>query len=159
MAETSLEADSTADFIVSAVDFCNDVLWGTLSATVLVDPRTAKEAPVAAALDHALATLRYGSVGLNAWHALSFLAGTTTWGAYPGHPTTDIRSGVGVVANTFMFADVEKSVVRGPFVAVPTPPWFVTKTRGATAIRRLLDVQGGQGWRGVPKLLWATLRA
>jgi acyl-CoA reductase-like NAD-dependent aldehyde dehydrogenase len=159
MAETSLDADSTADFIVSAVDFCNDVLWGTLSATVLVDPRTAKEAPVAAAIDHALAALRYGSVGLNAWHALSFLAGTTTWGAYPGHPATDIRSGVGVVANTFMFADVEKSVVRGPFVAVPTPPWFVTKSRGATAIRRLLDVQGGRGWRGVPGLLWATLRA
>jgi len=159
MAETALEANSTAEFVAAAVAFCNDVLWGTLSATVLVDPRTAKQAAVAAAIDHAMATLRYGSVGLNAWHALSFLAGTTTWGAYPGHPATDIRSGVGVVANTFMFADVDKSVVRGPFVAVPTPPWFVTKQRGAVAIRRLLDVQGGRGWRGVPALLWATIRA
>lgn len=159
MAETALEANSTAEFVAAAVAFCNDVLWGTLSATVLVDPRTAKQAAVAAAIDHAMATLRYGSVGLNAWHALSFLAGTTTWGAYPGHPATDIRSGVGVVANAFMFADVDKSVVRGPFVAVPTPPWFVTKQRGAVAIRRLLDVQGGRGWRGVPALLWATIRA
>ena len=159
MAETSLTAPSTADFVAAAVTFCNDVVWGTLSATILVDPRTAVEAPVAAALDDALRGLRYGSIGLNAWHALSFLAGTTTWGAYPGHPTTDIRSGAGVVANTFMFADVDKSVVRGPFVAAPTPPWFVTQQRGTAAIRRLLEVQGGKGWRGVPALLWATLRA
>jgi len=159
MAETALPAPSAADFLTAAVTFCNDNVWGTLSATILVDPRTAVEAPVAEALDRAVRDLRYGSIGLNAWHALSFLAGTTTWGAYPGHLTTDIQSGVGVVANTFLFDDVEKSVVRGPFVAVPTPPWFVTKQRGFAAIRRLLEVQGGQGWRGVPGLLLATLRA
>ena len=57
---------------------------------------------------------------------MSFAFATTAWGAYPGHPVTDIQSGRGFVGNAFLFAHPQKSVVRGPFVARPTPAWFVT---------------------------------
>jgi hypothetical protein len=158
MAETSLTADSAEEFLDQATAFCNEVVWGTLSMTILVDPRSMKRPAVAAALERAVSDLRYGSIGVNAWHAMSFLAGTTTWGAYPGHPRTDIQSGSGVVGNASMFEGVEKSVVRGPFVAFPPPAWFVTNPHGGDVLARLFAVQTGRGWAGVPGLLRAVLR-
>jgi acyl-CoA reductase-like NAD-dependent aldehyde dehydrogenase len=158
MAESPLEAPSTEEFLDRATDFCNDVVWGTLSMTVLIDPRTMARPTVAAALDRAVAALRYGSIGVNAWHAVSFLGGSTTWGAYPGHPRTDIQSGRGVVGNTYLFRDVEKSVVRGPFVAVPAPAWFATTVHGGETLWRFFAVQSTSGWRGVPALLRSALR-
>ena len=124
--ETALEADSPADFVRRAVDFCNDVVWGTLSMTLLCDPRSMKDPEVGGAVEQAIADLRYGSIGVNIWHALSYALASTTWGAYPGHRSTDIQSGCGVVGNAYLFARPQKSVVRGPFVAKPAPAWFVT---------------------------------
>jgi acyl-CoA reductase-like NAD-dependent aldehyde dehydrogenase len=159
MSETALDAPTTAAFIDGAVAFCNDVVWGTLSMTMLVDPRTAKEPPVAAALTRALEDLRYGTIGLNVWHAMGFLGGTTTWGAYPGHQMSDIQSGVGVVGNAFMFQNVQKTVVRGPFVARPRPAWFATNRHGWPVLEQLFRVQCTEQWRYVPRLLmWAMRR-
>ena len=47
-----------------------------------------------------------------------------SWGAYPGHSDSDIQSGRGTVANTFMLRDPEKSVMRSPFRSRPRPAWF-----------------------------------
>ncbi|MHB2029411.1 MAG: aldehyde dehydrogenase family protein, partial [Acidimicrobiales bacterium] len=41
--ETALEASSPAAFVRAATDFCNDVLWGTLSMTLLADPRAMRD--------------------------------------------------------------------------------------------------------------------
>ena len=76
---------------------------------------------MAESVDRAVADLRYGSIGVNVWHALSFAMGSTSWGAYPGHARTDIQSGTGVVGNTAMFDRPQKSIVRGPFRARPKP--------------------------------------
>ncbi|MBW4031009.1 MAG: aldehyde dehydrogenase family protein, partial [Acidobacteria bacterium] len=151
--ETSIDAASPEDFVRRAVDFCNDVLHGTLSLTVLISPRTLRRAAMGAALDRALADLRYGTIGVNVWHGLGIMVATTPWGAYPGHVATDIQSGVGVVGNTFMLARSQKAVVRGPFVARPTPPWFITHRRSAVAMRRLFEVQCTESWIAVPRLL------
>ena len=156
--ETALDAASPEEFLRRAVDFCNDVLRGTLSATVLVNPRSLRRDAMGIALDRAIADLRYGTIGVNVWHALGIMVGTTPWGAYPGHDATDIQSGVGVVGNTLMFARTQKSVVRGPFLARPTPAWFVTHRRSAVAMRRLFEVQCTESWAAVPRLLLAALR-
>ena len=156
--ETALDASSPEEFLGRAVDFCNDVLHGTLSATVLVSPRSLRHDAIAAALEQAIADLRYGTIGVNVWHALGIMIGLTPWGAYPGHDATDIQSGVGVVGNSLMFSRPQKSVVRGPFVARPTPAWFVTHRRSAAAMRRLFEVQCTESWAGVPRLLLAALR-
>jgi hypothetical protein len=157
-AETSLAADSPADFVRRATDFCNDVVWGSLSMTLLCDPRTMKVPPTKAAIDDAIATLRYGSIGINLWHALSFALGTTTWGAFPGHALNDIQSGQGVVGNAYMFARPQKSVVRGPFVARPEPSWFATNKNAATVMRKLLDFEVRPSWTKLPGLFRAALR-
>ena len=98
--------------------FANDVLPGTLGATLLVDPATAKAH--AAALDTAMRDLRYGSIGINVWCAVAFLLGYTPWGAYPGHTEEDDRErGSGFVHNAFLLQHVQKSVAWMPFRPAP----------------------------------------
>jgi hypothetical protein len=157
-AETALEANSAADFVRRATEFCNDVVWGSLSMTLICDPRTMKDAETGAAIDEAIANLRYGSIGVNLWHALSFALGTTVWGAYPGHAVNDIQSGQGFVGNAYMFARPQKSVVRGPFVARPAPAWFATNKNGAAVMGRLLDFEVKPSWMKLPGLLRAALK-
>jgi hypothetical protein len=158
-AETALDAVSPAEFVARATGFCNDALWGTLSMTLLAHPRELADAELGPSIERAVAELRYGTIGVNVWHALGFALGTTTWGAFPGHDDTDIQSGRGVVANAFMFARPEKSVVRGPFVARPRPAYFATSARGAPALRRLVDFEAAPRLVKVPGLALAALRS
>jgi acyl-CoA reductase-like NAD-dependent aldehyde dehydrogenase len=157
-AETALEASSPADFVRRATEFCNDVVWGSLSMTIICDPRTLKDAETGVAIEEAIANLRYGSIGLNLWHALSFALGTTVWGAYPGHALNDIQSGRGFVGNAYMFERPQKSVVRGPFVARPAPAWFATNKNGADVMGRLLDFEVNPSWMKLPGLFRAALK-
>jgi acyl-CoA reductase-like NAD-dependent aldehyde dehydrogenase len=137
MAETALPAAGPVQFLDRAAHFANDTLWGTLSATVLIDPRTRREPGVARALAQAVAQLRYGTVAVNVWHAFSFITTSATWGGYPGQPDTDIQSGRGVVGNTLMLPDPEKTVVSAPFRTRPTPVWFATHPGILPAMRAL----------------------
>ena len=156
--ETALDASSPIEFLAEATEFCNERIWGTLSMTLLCDPRTLKQPGVAAALERAVADLRYGSIGVNLWHAMSFAFATTAWGAYPGHEITDIQSGSGFVGNSFLFSQVQKSVVRGPFVASPAPAWFVTNRHAHVVLAKLLDFEAHPSWSKLPALLVAAFR-
>jgi acyl-CoA reductase-like NAD-dependent aldehyde dehydrogenase len=156
--ETALDAATPAEFIRAAVNFCNDVVWGTLSMTLLCDPRTLNDPETGAAVEQAIADLRYGSIGVNLWHAMSYALASTTWGAFPGHPITDIQSGKGAVGNAYLFARPQKSVVRGPFVAKPAPAWLATNANGAAVMRKLLDFEVSPSWTKVPGLVAASLK-
>ena len=158
-AETTLEAASPADFIGRATAFCNDVVWGTLSMTLLCDPRSLSDLETGPAIEEAIANLRYGSIGVNIWHALSFALATPTWGAYPGHARNDIQSGCGVVGNAYLFDRAQKSVVRGPFVARPVPAWFATNLHANDVATRVLDFEVQPSWLKVPGLVRAALKA
>jgi aldehyde dehydrogenase (NAD(P)+) len=133
---TTLPGD-IATFLRDAVAFANDRLWGTLGANLVVHPATMQTNAVE--VDAAIAGLRYGCVAVNTWTGVGFLLTETTWGAFPGHTLDDVRSGIGVVHNSFLFDEAEKSVVYGPFAPfprslrggygstlLPKPPWFVT---------------------------------
>jgi hypothetical protein len=135
LAEAPLPESDPAAFLKAAVKFCNQRLWGTLSCSLLIDPRTEKAA--SAALEQAIADLRYGSVAVNHWAALSYGLVVTTWGAFPGHTLEDIGSGIGVVHNTMMFEHPQKSVIRGPFKIAPKPPWFATHRNALAVAQRL----------------------
>ena len=157
-AETALPAASVADYIDRAVAFCNDDLWGTLNVTLIVHPASLKDPAVAAAVERAIDNLRYGSIGVNYWAGASFTLGVTTWGAFPGHPLNDIQSGTGVVHNTLMFDQPQKSVLRAPFKIVPTPPWFVTRGKaGAKVFQRLSALEAAPSPLKVPGVLGAAL--
>ena len=133
-AESPLAATDAAQFLDHAVAFCNERLWGTLNATILVHPRSLKDPAVVAALEQAQANLRHGTVGINYWAGTAFTLGVLPWGAYPGHTAADIQSGSGVVHNTLMFSRPQKSVLRGPWRSTPTPPWFATRRKAAGAV-------------------------
>ena len=141
LAETSLDTATVDQFVDAAVEYCNGVIWGSLAVTVLAHPRELRDELVGSRIAAAVASLRYGSIGLNLWHAWSFAFATTTWGAYPGHSVTDIQSGTGGVGNALMFDRPQKSVVTGPFRSVPAPPTFATADHGAAAMRRFVRFQ------------------
>jgi hypothetical protein len=133
----ALPAPSAGAFVREAVTWCNERLWGSLNATLLVHPDSARDPIVGPAVERGIADLRYGTVSVNHWAATGYALVVTPWGAYPGHTPHDIQSGHGVVHNTLMFSRVEKGVVRSPFRVYPKPPWFVTHRTSVGLLRRL----------------------
>lgn len=120
LSHTSLPADDPVAFLEQAVRFLNERVWGTLSATVVVSPRSLRDPRVAVALEQALVDLRYGTVSLNLWAAWGFGIGTP-WGGHPSTSAADIQSGAGFVHNTAMLEGVEKTVLRHPLTTFPKP--------------------------------------
>ncbi|MGH7804036.1 MAG: aldehyde dehydrogenase family protein, partial [Candidatus Binatia bacterium] len=156
--ETALEASSVAAYVDRAVEFANETLWGTLNAGILVHPKSLRDPEVKAAVDRAVANLRFGSIAVNAWPAISYALAATTWGAFPGHDPYDIRSGIGVVHNTYLLEKTEKSVVRCPFRSFPKPPWFVTHRRSHEVGERLVRFEAAPSFGKLPGVVWAALR-
>lgn len=158
-AETALEADDVPAFLDAATAFCNDTLWGTLNATLVVHPKSLRDPHVARAVDRAIARLRYGTVCVNHWAALGYGLGITPWGAFPGHTIDDIQSGIGVVHNTLMFDKPQKTVVRTRFRAFPKPPWFVDHRTAHRLARRLTHFEARPSLIKLPRITWEALRA
>ena len=143
-------------FLGAVVDFCNERLRGTLNATILVDPRTARvpETGVARAVER----LRYGSIGINVWAAAAFPLGVAPWGAYPGHRLDDVQSGIGFVHNARLIDRPEKTVIRAPFVMFPAPPWSVFHRRATAALRRVARFEADPGPLRLAAMLGPSLR-
>lgn len=156
IAQVDLDAKDPGEFLRVATDFCNDACWGTLSMMMLIHPREQKE--YAADFDHAVANLRYGGIGINVWAGLIYGLVVTTWGAYPGHPLDDIRSGRGVVHNTYMIDHPEKSVVRAPFRINPTPLWFSDHKTQNKVGRAMVAFEANPGFTRLPGVLVHALR-
>lgn len=167
-AQTSLPGQDTATFLRNAVRFCNEKLYGTLGATILIHPTTMKElGPV---LDEAVADLHYGSVSVNVWNAIAYGLAQAAWGAYPGHDYANIQSGIGVVHNTFLFDKPEKTVTYGSFYPfprswlhgdsslMPKPPWFVTNKTAHITAKRVAKFTVDPGYRHLPGILVSALR-
>jgi aldehyde dehydrogenase (NAD(P)+) len=165
---TSLGGKTAEEFLANAVKFANDKLWGTLGINLLIHPRTLKE--LGGALDDAVAELRFGCIGINAWIAAGFLIAEAPWGAFPGHSRNDIRSGTGFAHNSLLFDRPQKSVVRQPFYPFPRnllhgemhvspkPAWFITHRREHDVGKRFTRYEARPGWRHLPGLFLAALR-
>ena len=119
--ETALEADNVVEFIGKAVKFANEKLWGTLVASIVVHPASMRDQAVAAAVDRAIADLRYGSVVVNQWGAIAHYMTITPWGGYPGSDIYNVQSGIGFVNNPLMFDRAQKSVIYAPFAPMADP--------------------------------------
>ncbi len=168
LAVTELPGSHPADFLRAAVTFANDHLYGTLSANVIAAPATLRS--LGRGFEETLADLRYGTIGVNCWTGVGFLTARAPWGAYPGHPLTDIGSGTGVVHNALLLAGTERTVVRGPFRPVPRsllggelalgpkPPWFVGNRTAAVTARRLTEFAADPGRRALPAIVASALR-
>lgn len=157
-AESAIHAASVPEYVDRAVQLANEHHWGTLNATILVHPRSLKDPETAAAVERAVANLRYGSVAVNYWAASSYILGVTPWGGFPGSDIYDIQSGNGWVHNTLMFSRPQKSVVRMPFRGIPTPPFFVSQLgKGGKLFRKLSALEAAPSLAKVPSILWTAL--
>lgn len=110
-----LAANSTPEFIDKAVEFCNETLWGTLGISIVVHPESLKDPAIKAAIDRAIANLRYGTIGVNTIAGLGYMIGRSGWGGYPNSPYDNAQSGIGWVKNILMFDRIQKTVTYGPF--------------------------------------------
>jgi acyl-CoA reductase-like NAD-dependent aldehyde dehydrogenase len=156
-AETALSGSSVVEYIEKAVDFCNDSIWGTLSAAIFVHPKSMKDPAIAEAVERAIGKLRYGTVAVNHWPAISYAMVTPTWGAFPGHTIEDIRSGRGIVHNTYMFDSPQKSVMRGPFRVWPKPLWFIDHKAAANVGRKMTYFNADPSLMRLPGILSASV--
>ncbi|HLW01890.1 MAG TPA: aldehyde dehydrogenase family protein [Ktedonobacterales bacterium] len=157
-AESALEAASVAEYLDRAVEFANQQLWGTLNATILVHPASLKDPAVAAALDRAIANLRYGTVAVNYWAAAGFAMGAPTWGGFPGNDVYDVQSGIGIVHNTLLFDRPQKTVLRAPFRSMPVPAWFVTQSKTALKVYpKLTAFEANPSFGKLPAILWTAM--
>lgn len=158
MSETALDAASPAEFLDRAVEFCNDTLWGTLNATVIVHPKSLADPETAAAFEGALEGLRYGTVAVNCWAAVGYGLVISPWGAYPGHDVDDIQSGSGFVHNTLMFDRIQKTVVRTPFRMSPKPLWFSSHATALEMARKVTEFEEDPSVLKLPGIFWEALR-
>jgi hypothetical protein len=160
MAEVELDAPrSVPDYLDAAVDFCNEQVWGTLAATIIVHPRSLADPEIAAAVERAIDRLAYGSIVVNHFAGIVYAFVAPPWGPHPGSVPTDIRSGTGVVHNTFLLEDVEKTVVRGPFRTPTQPPWFHTHRRAPSLLPNLARYYATGDRKLLPSILWDAVRA
>jgi acyl-CoA reductase-like NAD-dependent aldehyde dehydrogenase len=154
--ETALEAGNVVEFIGRAVEFANDKLWGTLVASIMVHPASMKDPAVAAAVDQAIADLRYGTIVVNNYGALAYYGKHTPWGAYPGSDIYDVQSGIGFVNNALMFDCVQKSVVYADFAPLIDPS--VVRAHGNCLLfRQDAHYQSNPTLGNLFKLLWRAL--
>lgn len=136
---SDIDGADAEQFLRKAIRYCNEELHGTLGANIIIHPKTRRA--LGEKWNELLTKLRYGCIGVNAWTGLAFLAIQTPWGAFPGHTIDDVQSGIGFVHNTYMFENVEKTVIEAPFrpfprnllhgdlTLLPRPPWFVTNRK------------------------------
>jgi hypothetical protein len=168
LGHTALPGDGEG-FLAAAIAFANRRLEGTLGANILIEPR--QRARMGERFEELLADLRYGTIAVNAWTAFGFLAPGAAWGAFPGHTLDAVGSGIGTVHNAFLIADVERTIVTGPFrpsprsllageLAIsPKPAWFITARTGAQTGVALTGWAPRRRWSALPGIVLSALRA
>jgi acyl-CoA reductase-like NAD-dependent aldehyde dehydrogenase len=157
--ETQVGSADPVEFMDKAVTFANERLWGTLSAGLVVHPRTMKDPVLAGSVERAIAGLRYGAVCVNAWSGYLFAFVTPPWGAHPSSTLDNIQSGTGWVHNTPMLEQVEKAVLRHPVTAMPKPTYFPSHRSAHKLMPRMTALEENASWTKVPGVLAAALRA
>lgn len=112
------ESDPVA-FLARVTQFLNEKVWGTLNAMLFVPNALEGEPQVEQALERAIDQLRYGTVAVNYWPAISYGTGTPPWGGHPSATLQDAQSGIGFVHNALMLEQIRKVVLRGPLRSFP----------------------------------------
>lgn len=156
LADVALDAKDGGEFLEKATRFANDDCWGSLSMMMIIHPETQKQ--FAAQFERSLEDLHFGGIAVNAWAGVIYGMVTLPWGAHPGHTLEDIRSGRGVVHNTYLFDHVQKTILRAPFRMNPTPAWFADHKTQDKLGRALLEFEGSGSIAKVPPVIFAALR-
>jgi aldehyde dehydrogenase (NAD(P)+) len=158
IAETRVGSADPAEFLERAVEFCNNKLWGTLNANLIVHPQSLKDPRINLAVERGIAKLRYRVIAVNAFIGMPFVLAAPTWGAYPRSTPADIQSGCGFVHNTSMLEGVEKTVLRAPLTTVPKPGYFASHRTTHKMVPKLVALEQNAGWAKVPGIVIDAMR-
>lgn len=155
LAEVPLDTEANAEaFLQEAVPYCNKELWGSLSMTLIVDPRTQKRYNTA--VEKAVDDLEFGSVGFNIFPVFGASFPALPWGAFPRHTIYDVRSGIGKIGNMFCIDGITKGVIRGPFTS-PAMMKIENPEQARLLFRRLTELSAhNTPWRFL-KVLAASI--
>lgn len=156
LSEVSVGSDDPLEFLSAATKFCNESLWGTLSASIVCHGVLEDDPVVGVALERAIDELRYGAVALNHWPAFVYGMVTAPWGGHPSSTLADVQSGQGFVHNTMMLGKIEKAILRGPLVSFPRPPLFFDHRKMDVVAERLMHYNARPGWARLPRLAAAA---
>jgi acyl-CoA reductase-like NAD-dependent aldehyde dehydrogenase len=158
LTEIPIRAADTPQFIQKAVDFANQVLWGTLDAAIVIQPASLRDAAIADAVDDGIARLRYGIICINAGAGVAWLLTSTPWGGFAGQEIFDVQSGIGFVHNTLMFSRPQKTVLRAPFVDTPKSPFLVSGGKvGRKVSMKLATFEADPSIWKIPGILSAAM--
>ena len=152
------------DFLQAATDFANNKLWGTLNATLIVHPKTLKNANSNAAFEQSLCQLKYGAISVNTFIGLLFCTCTAPWGAYSNSGAdasatqADIQSGSGFVHNTLMLEGIEKAVLRAPLTVFPKPAWLASHKEARVTTQKLVAMEEKASWASVLGIVFAAMQ-
>lgn len=153
--EICLETETPEEFLRTAVEFCNDHLYGTLSASLTCTDTFRKQQQQL--LEEQIDRLWYGAVCINQWAGLVYGLMTPPWGGAPGSTLANIQSGLGSVHNLYFLDQFEKTVFSGPLCNFPKPIWSPTHTQAENVAWKLLDLYTRPSpWR-LPTLFTSAL--
>lgn len=158
LAHLELGEAEPSSFLKTITAFCNDRLWGTLNAAIIIDSRSERDPQIARALDQATVELRYGTVAINLWPAVGYGTISPPWGGHPSATLANIQSGLGWVHNTFMLGGIEKSIIRAPTVLSPKPAWFYDNGRCNDIGSKLAAFELQPRLTKLPSLVFSALR-
>jgi len=153
--ELVIDADSEVDFLYKATEAMNEQTWGTLAASFSIpkglERRHGKE------LDECLRKLRFGTIGINQWPAISFALMSPPWGGHPSGTLQDVKSGIGFVHNTYLLDRPEKTILRAPLALSPKPIWFSNHKHPQKVAWRLFELYMKPSPTKLPSLFLASL--
>jgi acyl-CoA reductase-like NAD-dependent aldehyde dehydrogenase len=158
ISDTRVGSADPVEFLERAVDFCNNRLWGTLNANLIVHPQSLKDPRINEAVERAIVKLRYGVIAVNGFIGLPFVFAAPTWGAYPGSTPEDIQSGSGFVHNTSMLEGVEKTVLRAPLTTFPKPGTFASHRTTHRMVPKIVAMEENASWAKVPGIVFDAMR-
>jgi len=158
LSETNLNATNTIEFLDKAVDFVNNKLWGTLTANLIVHPKSMKDPKIAEAVERAITRLKYGVVTINGFNGMDFASMTAPWGAHQSSTPTDIQSGTGWVHNSVMLEGIEKAVMRWPITSFPRPAWHPSHKTSHKLMRKLTELEQNASWAKVPGVVFTAMK-
>jgi acyl-CoA reductase-like NAD-dependent aldehyde dehydrogenase len=162
LAEVKLPTKDSGEFLEQAVAFVNQHVRGSLACMILVHPQTQRD--FAEEWKWAIASLKYGNIGINVWPGANFSVAALPWGAFPAedsiakHPLIDIQSGLGVVHNAYLFDHPQKAVLQAPFRIFPKPAWFADHHNLRQLGRNLVNFEAAPTFGNFLKVVWAGLR-
>lgn len=98
-------------FVQTASVFCNDYLFGTLSASITTPPSLLNDDGV----QTLIAEMKYGCLCVNYWGGIGyFMSNSAMWGAFPGETIDAVQSGIGKCGNVMAIPHFEKCVLVSP---------------------------------------------